>query len=267
MNQPMTTLTSKNPRIEYLLRLADNGLILSHRLSQWAGHGPVLEEDIALSNIALDLLGQARLLYQHVASIEGRGEDDYAYFRDSTGFRNFTMLELPNSGVASAGHADGDYAFTIARNALYSSWALLNWQALASSTEAQLAAIAAKAVKETRYHWRHSSDWLLRLGDGTAESHERMQHALDALLPYANEWFRGDAIDDEARAAGLGIDPASLLEPWLAMLKPVVAEATLNWPKPSQFVSRGKQGQHGEHLSYLLTEMQSLARQHPGAHW
>jgi ring-1,2-phenylacetyl-CoA epoxidase subunit PaaC len=267
MSQHLKSTNLNNTKTEYLLRLADNGLILSHRLSQWAGHGPVLEEDIALSNIALDLLGQARLIYQHVASIEGRGEDDYAYFRDSTEFRNFTMLELPNSGVASAGHADGDYAFTIARNALYSGWALLNWQALANSSEPQLAAIAAKAVKETRYHWRHSSDWLLRLGDGTAESHDRMQQALDSLVPYTNEWFRGDAIDQQAHAAGLGIDPVSLLEPWLAMLKPAVAEATLLWPKPSQFVSRGKQGQHGEHLSYLLTEMQSLARQHPGAQW
>ncbi len=259
--------------IEYLLRLADNGLILSHRLAEWAGHGPVLEEDIALSNIGLDLLGQARLLYQHAGTLAApesgapRTEDDFAYFRDASEFRNFTMLELPNSGVASGGPGAGDYGFTIVRNALYSSWGCLAWLQLQSSADAQLAAIAGKAVKETRYHWRHASDWLVRLGDGTAESHGRMQRALDSLLPYCNEWFVGDQIDQQMHAMGVGFEPANLREPWLAMLKPVIAESTLSWSKDSHFQSKGKAGQHGEHLSYLLAHMQALPRLHPGAVW
>lgn len=268
-------------QIRYLLRLADNALILSHRLSEWAGHGPILEEDIALSNIALDLLGQARLLYQHVAALEGgrgeagssptsasvRTEDHYAYWRDVGQFSNFTMLELPNSGVASAGPADGDYAFTIVRNALYSHWALLAWQRLLGSNDAQLAAIAGKAVKETRYHVRHADDWMVRLGDGTLESHDRTQRALDSLVPYCNEWFSADALDARAADSGLGFDPAQLRADWEAAVRPVAQEATLQWPKASEFVSQGKQGVHGEHLGFLLAEMQSLARQHPGATW
>lgn len=262
-----------NMPIEYLLRLADNALVLSHRLSEWTGHGPVLEEDIALTNIALDLLGQARLLYQHVGALDEpvngkrRSEDDYAYFRDVPQFRNFTMLELPNSGVASSGSSSPDYAFTIGRNLLYSAWALLAWQKLANSNDAQLAAIAGKAVKETRYHLRHATDWVVRLGDGTDESSRRMQAAIDQLAPYANEWFRADPVDFEAAAAGLGFDPVALREPWLEQLKPTIAQAALRWPKDSQFVSSGKQGRHGEHLGFLLAEMQSLARQHPGASW
>ena len=277
-------------RLQFLLRLADSPLVLSHRLSEWAGHGPVLEEDIALANIALDLLGQARLLYQHAATVANRNgtgrnahhlgaghgldksdgdltEDSLAYFRDDAQFRNFTMLELPNSGVSSASGGDGDYAFTIVRNTLYSAWSVLLWQALAASTDPQVAAIAAKSVKESRYHWRHASDWLVRLGDGTDESHQRCQRALDSLLPYSNEWFLADALDLAAASAGLGIDPSTLLAPWLAMVQSLVEQATLKWPGDSRFHSAGKRGQHGEHLSYLLTQMQSLARAHPGAVW
>ncbi len=262
-----------NAHTEYLLRLADNGLILSHRLAQWAGHGPVLEEDIAMSNIALDLLGQARLLFQHAATLAPAGaasmrtEDDFAYFRDGPEFRNFTMLELPNSGVASAGLETGDYAFTIVRNFLYSSWALLMWQQLLQSSDSQLAAIAEKAVKETSYHVRHASDWLIRLGDGTEESHQRMQRALDSLVPYCNEWFAADELDQLMCTNRIGFDPAALREPWLSLLKPSLTESTLVWPAESRFRSRGKEGQHGEHLGYLLIQMQSLARQHPGAVW
>lgn len=264
---------SVNPKVEYLLRLADNALILSHRLSEWTGHGPVLEEDIALTNTALDLLGQARLLYQHVASFDESqhgqpaNEDHYAYWRDVPAFRNFTMLELPNSGVASAGPGDGDYGFTIVRNTLYSAWAQLAWQELTHSSDPQLAAIAGKSIKETRYHWRHASDWFVRLGDGTSHSQQRMQQALERLLPYANEWFVADQVDSWAVEADVGFDPAALREPWLALMKPLCAQATLDWPADSRFVSRGKQGQHGEHLGFLLAEMQSLARQHPNARW
>ena len=255
--------------IAYLLRLADNALVLSHRLAEWTGHGPVLEEDIAMTNIALDLLGQARLLYQHAGSLSAptRTEDELAYFRDTAQFRNFTMLELPNSGVASAGAADGDYAFTIVRNFLYSAWALPLWQALAGSADAQLAAIAGKAVKGTRHHLRHAGDWLGRLGDGTEESHRRMETALDMLLPYTNEWFAADELDRAALAAGIGADLAGLREQWLAIARPAAEAATLRWPADSGFRSTGKQGLHSEHLDYLLNEMQSLARAHPGAVW
>lgn len=255
--------------VGYLLRLADNALVLSHRQAEWTGHGPVLEEDIAMTNIALDLLGQARMLYQHAGALSDppRTEDELAYFRGTAEFRNFTMLELPNSGVASAGAADGDYAFTIARNFLYSAWALLLWQALAGSADEQLAAIAGKAVKETRYHLRHAGDWLERLGDGTEESHRRMQTALDTLLPYANEWFAADELDRAALAAGVGTDVERLREQWLAIVRPAAESATLRWPADSGFHSTGKQGLHSEHLDYLLNEMQSLARAHPGAVW
>lgn len=256
--------------LEYLLRLADDALILSHRLAEWTGHGPAIEEDIALTNIALDLLGQARLLYQHHAALEGAGrtEDDLAYFRDVPQFRNATMLELPNSGVASAGSTTPDYAFTIVRNVLYSALALARWERLTASSDAQLAAIAAKAVKETRYHLRHAGDWMVRFGDGTDESHARAQRALDGLLPYANEWFAGDAVDAAAAEAGIGVDPASLREPWLALVRPLVDEATLRWPAEAPaFRTTGRNGLHSEHLGYLLAEMQSVARQHPGATW
>jgi ring-1,2-phenylacetyl-CoA epoxidase subunit PaaC len=255
--------------VQYLLRLADNALMLSQRLSEWAGHGPVLEEDIALTNIALDLLGQARLLYQHACTLGGahQSEDDLAYFRDTAEFRNFTMLELPNGGVASGGAAEPDYAFTIVRNFLYSAYALRLWQGLAQSKDSQLAAIAAKAVKETRYHLRHAGDWLLRLGDGTAESHRRTQRALDALLPYSNEWFIGDTLDAAAAAAGVGVRCESLARPWQETVRPVIGEATLRWPADSKFASSGKRGLHSEHLGPLLAEMQSLARAHPGATW
>lgn len=257
------------PHLEYLLRVADSALVLSHRLAEWCGHGPVLEEDLAMSNIALDLLGQARLLYQHAGTLDeaGRTEDDFAYLRDSAGFHNFTMLELPNSGVASAGAAAGDYAFTIARNALYSAWAVALWEALERSADAQLAAIAAKSLKEARYHLRHSADWLVRFGDGTPESHRRAQRALDNLLPYTNEWFAADAVDDAAVRAGIGADCGVLHARWLGILRPLADESTLRWPENSAFRSTGKQGMHSEHLDYLLAEMQSLHRAHPGARW
>lgn len=255
--------------VEYLLRLADSPLVLSHRLSEWCGHGPVLEEDLALANIALDLLGQARLLYQRAAELAGgdASEDRYAYFRGVPEFRNFTMLELPNSGVASAGAADPDYAFTIVRNAMYSAWAVELWERLSRSADAGLAAIAAKSLKEARYHLEHASDWTIRFGDGTDASHARAQRALDSLAPYANEWFAADALDDEAAASGLGVHCAALREPWLARMRALAGEATLRWPEDSAFLSAGKRGLHGEHLGYLLAEMQSLARAHPEATW
>lgn len=255
--------------IAYLLQLADSPMILGHRLSEWCGHGPALEEELALANIALDLLGQARLLYQHAASLEAgeASEDRYAYFRDVAEFRNFTMVELPNSGVASAGAATGDYAFTIVRNTLYAAWSNELWRRLSASTDLQVAAIADKSLKESRYHLEHGSDWMIRFGDGTAESHARAQRALDTLLPYANEWFEPDALDDEAAASGVGVDCSALRAPWLAAIQAIASEATLLWPENSEFRSTGKRGLHSEHLGFLLTEMQSVTRAHPEAVW
>lgn len=260
--------------VDYLLRLGDNALILGQRLSEWCGHGPVLEEDIALANIALDLIGQARLLLAHAGALmtPPQSEDQLAYFRDEFAFRNFTMLELPNSGLEK-GQQQRDYGFTIARNFLFSAYAVEQWQALAASTDEQLAAIAAKSLKEARYHWRHASDWMLRLGDGTDESHRRAQAALDALLPYANEFFRDSATDEAVAvaAAGIGV-PGSRLQPgWEARVRALLTEATLAWPAQglaaSKFLSTGKAGRHSEHFGFLLAEMQSLARAHPGAQW
>lgn len=244
---------------DYLLHLADNALVLGQRNAEWCGHGPVLEEDIALANISLDLVGQARLLYQHAASLIGGGatEDTLAYLRDAREFRNFTLLELPHHGpLAGTAAASRDYATTIVRNFLYSAYMLLLWDALQSHENAQLAAIAAKSLKEVRYHLRHARDWLVRLGDGTAESHARTQAALDHLMPYTQEFWAGA----DARTAGL--QPA-----WDALVDAALDDATLRRPPAGGHVPRGSQGLHSEHLGFLLAEMQSLARQHPGAQW
>jgi ring-1,2-phenylacetyl-CoA epoxidase subunit PaaC len=256
--------------LDYLLHLADNALVLGQRNAEWCGHGPVLEEDIAMANISLDLIGQARLLYQHAAEQAGGGatEDQLAYFRDAMQFRNYTLLELPHHGpLAGTAAADRDYATTIARNFLYSTLMLLVWDALQQSTDAQLAAIAAKSLKETRYHVRHARDWLVRLGDGTEESHRRVQAALDHLVPYTQEFWTASAAESEAVASGCGVDVRSLQDAWDAALDQALAEATLQRPATGGYVPRGKEGLHSEHLGYVLAEMQGLARQHPGATW
>lgn len=255
--------------VDYLLRLGDNALVHGQRLAEWCGHGPVLEEDIALTNIALDLIGQARLLLSHAGRIEGRqrDEDSLAYLRDTREFRNFTMLELPHSGVTSAGAMEPDYAFTIVRNFLFGAYQCELWTKLSASGDSELAAIAAKSLKEARYHLAHAQDWLLRFGDGTEESHARAQTALNALWPYANEWFAADCIEDAVSERGIGVSGAALHAPWLQLVTSTVAEATLAVPGNSAFVSSGRLGLHSEHLDYLLTEMQSLHRAHPGAQW
>lgn len=247
-----------------LMRLGDSCLVLAQRLSQWCGHGPMLEEDIALTNVSLDLLGQARLLLSHAGAIEGRGrtEDDLAYFRDEAEFLNWTLVELPNGN----GPHD-DYALTIARNAMVSALLIPLWEALAASTDQQLAAIAAKSVKEARAHWRHASEWLIRMGDGTEQSHARAQAALERLWPYTNEWWQADALEQQAAQAGIAPTLASLKPHWMARMQALLEEATLQEPAASGFISTGKQGEHSEHLGYLLAEMQSLARKHPGATW
>ena len=245
--------------LEDLLHLADNALVLGQRNAEWCGHGPVLEEDIALANISLDLVGQARLLYQHAATLVGGGatEDTLAYFRDAREFRNYTVLELPHHGpLAGTAAADRDYATTIVRNFLFSQLMVLRWHVLQSSPDPQLAAIAGRSLKETLYHLRHARDWLVRLGDGTDESHARAQAALDHLMPYTQEFWS----DADAETAGLRHE-------WDAQLDLALAEATLSRPSVPGHRSRGKEGLHSEHLGFLLAEMQSLARQHPEARW
>lgn len=247
------------PHLEYVLRLADNALILGQRLSEWTGHAPVLEEELALANIALDLLGQSRLLLTHAGRLEaaGRDEDRLAFLRSDHQFRNVTLVELPN----------GDFGRTVLRNFLVSAFQLEVWQTLLGSHDAELAAIAEKSLKETRYHVKHSADWVLRLGDGTEESHIRMQSGLDYLWPYTAELFSENPVDHEIAAAGLGA-PWSKLEPaWDDAVGRVLTEATLTIPARTAFRSRGKLGMHSEYLGHLLAEMQHLQRAHPGARW
>ncbi len=255
--------------VEYVLRLGDNALVLGQRLAEWCGHGPALEEDIALTNVALDLVGQARLLLAHAGRVEGEGrdEDQLAFLRDVPDFRNATLAELPSSGVASAQAAAGDYAVAIVRNLLFSAYQCELWSALSRSADGELAAIAAKSLKEARYHLHHAADWTIRFGDGTGESHARAQAALDALWPYTHELFEPDAVEDAAARHGIGVASATLREGWLGAVRAVVAEATLCLPVDTAFRSTGKLGLHSEHLGYLLAEMQSLHRQHPGAGW
>jgi ring-1,2-phenylacetyl-CoA epoxidase subunit PaaC len=259
---------------DYLLQLADDALVLGQRNAEWCGHGPALEEDIAQANLSLDLIGQARLLYQHAAAQMNDGateavtEDSLAYFRDVPQFRNHTLLELPHHGpLAGTAAAERDYAVTIARNFLYGAYALLRWEALQASRDTHLAAIAAKSVKEARYQLRHARDWLVRLGDGTELSHRRMQAALDHLMPYTQEfWVLSDA-EQNAVNDGSGMASTGWRDAWEACVDDALAEATLQRPAAEGYLQRGKQGLHSEHLGYLLGEMQSLARQHPGARW
>jgi ring-1,2-phenylacetyl-CoA epoxidase subunit PaaC len=248
-----------NAKVEYVLRLGDNALILGQRLAEWLGHAPVLEEDIASANISLDLVGQARLWLTYAGTVEGAGrnEDKLAYHREQDQFRNFTMLELPNH----------DYAFTIVRRFLFDAWHCLALKALSRSKDADIAAIAAKSKKEAEYHRRHSGDWLLRLGDGTSESHVRTQAALDTLWRYTAEFFEADAVDRAMVGSGEGFAAESLREEWLDEVRTILAEATLAVPAQAKYVSHGKEGQHSEHLGFLLAEMQVLQRAHPGATW
>jgi ring-1,2-phenylacetyl-CoA epoxidase subunit PaaC len=253
----------------FTLRLADNALVLGHRLSEWSGRAPTLEEDIALSNLGLDLIGQARMLYDHAGQVEaaltgaGKGEvkarteDDLAYLRDDRGYRNLLLVEQPN----------GDFAFTMVRHLIYATFAHPFMQALAGSTDATLAAIAAKAEKELAYHVRHAAEWVIRLGDGTDESHARAQAALDELMLYADELFETDAGDRALIAAGVSPDPATLRPAFEAALAQVLAEATLTPPRRGFGQTGGRNGVHSEHLSRMLAEMQSLHRAHPGAIW
>ena len=256
--------------LDYTLHLADNALVLGQRNAEWTGHGPILEEDIAMSNITLDLIGQARLLYQYAAQLQGGDttEDTLAYLRDGSAFRNYTLLELPHHGPL-VGYAKGelDFATTIVRNFLYSALMALLWQALQKSSDTALAAIAEKSAKEARYHLQHSRDWLVKLGDGTDESHQRVQAALDHLFAYTQEFWTESATEHAAMDAGVGVDVASLRSDWDSIVDSALAEATLNRPAAGGYVTEGKLGIHSEHLGYLLAEMQSLARTLPQATW
>lgn len=244
---------------QYTLRLADNALILGQRLSEWCGHAPVLEEDLALANMALDLIGQARLLYARAGHLEaaGRDEDQLAFLRPESEYRNVTLVELPN----------GDFGRTVVRNFLFSAFQLELWQTLMTSQDLELAAIAEKSLKESRYHLRHSADWVVRLGDGTEESRTRTQAALDYLWPYTAELFTPDPIDNELEAAGIAVAWASLEPAWEEAVTPTLQQATLTVPARTAFRSHGKLGRHSEHMGYLLTELQYLQRAYPGAQW
>lgn len=247
------------PLVDYTLRLADSALILGHRLSEWIGHAPLLEEELALGNIALDLIGEARALYAYAGTVEGKGrdEDALAFLRDAGEFRNLLLVEQPN----------GDFAVTIVRQLFYSAFAYPFWRALAQSGDATLAAIGAKAEKEAAYHLRHAGEWLIRLGDGTAESHRRAQAALDELWPYAGELFESDAVEQALIAEGIAVDPASLRPEWEKTVQAVIAEATLALPAAQWMQSGGRSGRHSEHLGHLLAAMQFLQRAYPGATW
>ncbi len=244
---------------EYLLRLADDRLVLGHRLSEWCGHAPILEEDIALANISLDLIGQATLYLRLAGETEGKGrnEDSLAYFREGVEFRNVQLVELPK----------GDFAFTIVRQFLFDTFSFHLLQELERSANAELAGIAAKGFKEVRYHLRHSSECVQRLGDGTEESHDRAQKALDDVWRFTGEMFAGDDLDDRLHAAGVAPDLRGLEAPWTAVVSDVVQRSTLALPAEKFMVSGGRQGRHTEYLGHMLSEMQIVARSHPGAEW
>ena len=247
------------PRFEYLLRLGDDRLVLGHRLSEWCGHAPILEEDIALANIALDLIGQANLLLGLAAKVEnkGRDADALAYLRDAVDYRNALLVELPK----------GDFGVTIVRQLFFSVFAHLHAEGLQRSADAELAGIAAKAMKEFRYHVRHSADWVLKLGGGTADSHARAQRAVDELWRYTGELFLADDVDRAVAASGIGVDPSTLESAWQTHVHDVLARAGLTIPDTSYMQRGGRQGRHTEHLGHMLAEMQILARSHPGASW
>jgi ring-1,2-phenylacetyl-CoA epoxidase subunit PaaC len=239
------------PEVQYLLRIADTNLILAQRLAEWCGHAPVLEEDIALANMALDLVGQSRALLTRAGELEGCGhdEDQLAFLRDERDYFNATLVELPR----------GDFAFTVLRNLFIATWSKLLWERLLDSSDAEVAAIAGKAVKEVRYHQQHAADWVVRRRPSEA--------ALDDLCRYPSELFGADAVDEHAMTSGLGPRWADLQETWLAEITTVFDEAGLALPKASGFRPTGTRGVHSEHMGFILTEMQHLQRSFPGGVW
>ena len=258
-SQSITSDPVRSAHYRYLLRLGDTSLVLGQRLAEWVGHSPALEEDLGLANLSLDLIGQARLLLSYAADLEGQGrdEDALAFLRDAPAFLNLTLAEQPN----------GDFGRTIVRQCLLDAWQLEVYAALADSSDARLASIAAKAIKETRYHWRFSSGWLVRLGDGTEESHRRVQEPLNELWRFTTELFAADEVDEVLAAAGVAPRLAELQPRWSARIDEVLQEATLVRPAAVPYQWHGKRGVHTEHLGHMLAEMQHLQRTYPGAQW
>jgi ring-1,2-phenylacetyl-CoA epoxidase subunit PaaC len=252
-------MNGQDALFEYLLRLGDNALILGHRLSEWCGHSPALEEDLALSNVALDLIGQTQLWLNLAGEVEGKGRDadKLAYLRDGRDFRNVLLVEQPN----------GDFAVTMARQFYFDAWHYLLLRELTGSKDSRIAEIAAKGLKEVTYHLERSRDWVLRLGDGTEESHRRMQSAIDDLWMYTGELFESDEIDQAMAREGLGPDLATLHEPWLGLVRATAEEATLSLPQLGWAQKGGKRGIHSEHLGYILADLQFLQRAYPNATW
>ena len=247
-------------KFQYLLRLADNSLILGHRLSEWAGHGPILEEDIAMSNIALDLIGQSRGFYTYAGTIEnkGRTEDHLAYFREAREFKNLMLLEQPN----------GDFGKTMVRQFLFDAYCKPLYRELSNSKDEMIAALAAKSLKEVTYHLRHACEWIIRLGDGTEESHSRVQKSLEDLWKFTAEMFNNSETELRLIQNNIAIDNSSLKSEWNNTVAEILKMAGLNEPNSERFMSSGSfAGNHTEHLGYLLAEMQSLPRTYPGAEW
>jgi ring-1,2-phenylacetyl-CoA epoxidase subunit PaaC len=244
---------------EYYLIVADTLLILGQRLSEWCGHGPAIEEDIALSNVALDYIGQATALYKEVSekSGEGKSEDDYAFLRDAWEFKNLLLVELPK----------GDYGYTIVRQFLFSTWYYHFLEALHNSQDEFLKGFAAKSIKEVKYHFQHSRDWMLRLGAGTEESHARMQNALNEIWQFTGEMFVNSPAETAAIADGVGVNNPELLDTWRRIVSAVVQEAELTLPEDAWMQKGGKEGKHSEHIGFVLAEMQFLQRAYPGSKW
>lgn len=245
--------------VTFLLRLADDHLVLGHRLSEWCGHAPMLEEDLAMPNIALDLVGQARALYQYAAEVEGRGrsEDDLAYLRQEREYLNCLLAERPN----------GDFAHTMLRQFWFAAFMNPWWQAIEKGSDETLAAIAGKAVKETAYHIRHTGEWVIRLGDGTEESARRMAAAAEALAPYLDELFESDEVTRAAAAAGIAPEAASVRPAFDRTVTQVFSEAFLEMPQAAWPRSGGRKGRHSEAMGYLLADLQYMQRAYPGAVW
>jgi ring-1,2-phenylacetyl-CoA epoxidase subunit PaaC len=250
---------AETPLLRYVLRRADDALVLGHRLSEWSGKAPMMEEEMALGNMALDLVGQARALYTYAAEVEGAGrdEDAYAYRRDERDYGNLLLVEQPN----------GDFAQTIVRQFLYAAFVDPYWRQMARSTDPSLAAVAAKAEKESAYHLRHTAEWVIRLGDGTGESHARAQKAVDWLWPFTGELFTSGPGEQALVEAGVAVDPASLRHTWQATVSPVLRESTLTQPADGWMQNGGRDGRHSEHLGHLLVDLQYMQRTFPGATW
>lgn len=258
MNETRTT-PAASQLIVQLIRLADDHLILGHRLSEWCGHAPLLEEDLALPNIALDLIGQARTLYTYAGELEnkGRDEDDFAYRRFEVEYTNLLLCERPN----------GDFAHTLLRQLFFSLFMEHYWQAATESTDSHIAAIAAKAIKESRYHVRHSAQWVIRLGDGTEESAARTRLAMEQLTPYVAELFESDAITQSNASSGWLPDPSDVETAWCESLKPLLEQALLPFPAYQPGQSGGRRGVHTEDLGYLLAQLQYVQRSYPNMQW